>query len=131
MLWFEREVVGALDTNPDQAVRSSVEAFVDGSLRDMPEPIRVGVAAESILLGAYAKVQRARGRLDERELAERLDAWERSPIGPLRNYVRMMKSLVLFAENEFAPADGKSERAAGWPRSPPTSSSSARAPVAP
>ena len=112
MLWFERVVVGALVTNPDQAVRSSTEAFVDGSLRDMPEPIRAGVAAESILLGAYAKAQRARGRLDDAELAQRLDAWERSPIGPLRNYVRMMKSLVLFAENELAPADGKPEKAA-------------------
>ena len=56
MLWFERVVVGALVTNPDQAVRSSVEAFVDGTLRDMPEPVRAGVAAESLLLGAYAAI---------------------------------------------------------------------------
>jgi hypothetical protein len=110
MLWFERVVVGALVTNPDQTVRSSVEAFVDGSLRDMPEPIRLGVAAESVLLGAYVKRQRSRGRLDDRELAERFDAWERSPIGPLRNYVRMMKSLVLFAENELGPADATSNK---------------------
>lgn len=110
MLWFERVVVGALVTNPDQAVRSSVEAFVDGSLRDMPEPIRLGVAAESLALGAYAKAQRSRGRLDDHELAERFDAWERSPIGPLRNYVRMMKSLVLFAENELAPAGDRPEK---------------------
>jgi hypothetical protein len=112
MLWFERVVVGALVTNPDQAIRSSVEAFVDGSLRDMPEPIRFGVAAESILLGAYAKMQRSQGRLDDRELVERLDGWERSSIGPLSNYARMMKSLVLFAENELAPADDKPEKAA-------------------
>jgi hypothetical protein len=105
MLWFERVVVGALVTNPDQAVRSSVEAFVDGTLRDMPEPIRAGVAAESIVLGAYARAQRSRGRLDDHQLVERLDGWERSPIGPLRQYVRMMKSLVLFAEHELAPAD--------------------------
>jgi hypothetical protein len=110
MLWFERVVVGALVTNPDEAVRSSVEAFVDGTLRDMPEPIRFGVAAESILLGAYAKVRRSQGRLDDRELAERLDSWERSPIGPLRNYVRMMKSLVLFGESELAPAGDKPEK---------------------
>ena len=110
MLWFEREVVGALVTQPDQSVRSSVEVFVDGSLRDMPEPIRLGVAAESVLLGAYVKVQRSQGRLDDHELAERLDSWERSPIGPLRNYVRMMKSLVLFGENELAPAGDKPEK---------------------
>lgn len=110
MLWFEREVVGALVTNPDQTVRSSVEVFVDGSLRDMPEPIRVGVAAESILLGAYAAVLRSRGRLDDEQLMARLDAWERSRIDFLRQWVRMMKSLVLFAENELS--DDRAERAA-------------------
>jgi hypothetical protein len=100
MLWFEREVVGALVTSGDRRVRSSVEAFVDGSLRDMPEPIRAGVAGESLLLGAYAK---ARGGFDGEALRHHLDAWEDSPIGFLRQYVRMMRSLVLFAENEIAP----------------------------
>ena len=115
MLWFERVVVGALVTNSDEAVRSSIEAFVDGTLRDMPEPIRLGVAAESILLGAYVKVRRSQGRLDDRELAERLDAWEHSPIGPLRNYARMMKSLVLFAENELTPGASGTSGASGKP----------------
>ena len=40
MLWFEREVVGALIESPDQPLRSAVESFVDGSLRDMPEHLR-------------------------------------------------------------------------------------------
>jgi hypothetical protein len=44
MLRFEREVVGALVGSDDPAVRSSVEAFVDGSLRDKPEHLRLGVA---------------------------------------------------------------------------------------
>ena len=101
MLRFEREVVGALVTHPDQSVRSSVEVFVDGSLRDMPEPIRAGVAAESILLGTYAAFLRSRGRLDGEQLVERLDGWERSRIDFLRQWVRMMKSLVLFAEHEL------------------------------
>jgi hypothetical protein len=101
MLWFEREVVGALVTHPDQSVRSSVEVFVDGSLRDMPEPIRAGVAAESLLLGAYAAFLRSRGRLGGDQLVARLDVWERSRIDFLRQWVRMMKSLVLFAEHEL------------------------------
>ncbi|HLM64835.1 MAG TPA: hypothetical protein VK306_11095 [Acidimicrobiales bacterium] len=103
MLQFEREVVGVLIESPDQPLRSSVEAFVDGSLKDMPEPIRAGVVAESILLGGYAAALRKLGRIrGDRGLVERLDAWETSPVGVVRQYVRMMRSLVLFAENELA-----------------------------
>jgi hypothetical protein len=104
VLWFEREVVGALVATPDPAVRSSVEAFVDGSLRDKPAHLRLGVAAESILLGAYATGRRALGRSGDRELRELLASWEASRVGVVRQYVRAMKSMVLFAENELAPA---------------------------
>jgi hypothetical protein len=105
MLWFEREVVGALVESPDPRVRSAVESFVDGSLRDMPEPIRAGVAAESVLLGAYGALLSKRGGLDRATLLARLETWETCPIGVLRQYVRMMRSLVLFAENELTPAE--------------------------
>lgn len=107
MLWFEREVVGALIDTPDQSRRSSIEAFVDGSLRDMPEHLRAGVAGESVLLGAYAAALRLAGRLepgDRDGLRRLLSAWEASRIGVLRSYVRLLKSLVVFAENELAPA---------------------------
>jgi hypothetical protein len=103
MLWFEREVVGALVASEDPAVRASVEAFVDGSLRDKPEHLRLGLAGESIGLGAYAAVLRALGRLDgDGALLELLHSWETGPIGVVRQYVRAMKSLVIFAENELA-----------------------------
>lgn len=105
MLRFEREVVGGLITSPDPSVRSSVEAFVDGSLRDMPEHLRLGVLGESVLLGTYVTALRATGHLaadDPDGLARHLDAWETSRIGVLRQYVRMMKSLVVFAENEYS-----------------------------
>jgi hypothetical protein len=106
MLWFEREVVGTLIAGSDPEARSAIEAFVDGSLRDMPEHLRLGVMGESVLLGTYAGVLRATGRLpagDAEALAELLDGWETSRIGVLRQYVRMMKSLVAFAENELTP----------------------------
>jgi hypothetical protein len=106
MLWFEREVVGTLIAGSDHEARSAIEAFVDGSLRDMPEHLRLGVAGESVLLGAYVGVVRAAGRLpagDVEALAELLDGWESSRVGVLRQYVRMMKSLVAFAENELTP----------------------------
>jgi hypothetical protein len=104
MLWFEREVVGALIESPDQPLRSSIESFVDGSLRDMPEHLRAGVAGESVLLGTYVAGLRSTGRLapgDREALLHHLESWETSPIGVLRSYVRMMKSLVVFAENEL------------------------------
>ncbi|HEX6419085.1 MAG TPA: hypothetical protein VFZ77_11335 [Acidimicrobiales bacterium] len=108
MLWFEREVVGALIDTPDQPRRSSIEAFVDGSLRDMPEHLRAGVAGVSLLLGACAAALRVAGRLERGDrdgLRRLLVAWEGSRIGVLRTYVRLMKSLVVFAENELVPAD--------------------------
>jgi hypothetical protein len=103
MLWFERQVVAVLVGTDDPGVRSSVEAFVDGSLRDKPEHLRLGLAGESILLGGYAAALRALGRIDgDDALAARLDAWETGPVGVVRQYVRAMKSLVIFAENELA-----------------------------
>lgn len=105
MLRFEREVVGALITSADQPLRSSVEAFVDGTLRDWPEHLRLGVAGESVLLGTYVAVLRGTGRLADEpaELRRLIEGWETSPIGLLRSYVRAMKSLVILAEHELAP----------------------------
>jgi hypothetical protein len=107
MLWFEREVVGALTESPDQPLRSSVEAFVDGYLRDMPEHLRAGVAGESVLLGTYVAALRRTGRLpagDTAALVTLVEKWESSRIGVLRSYARLLKSMVLLAENELAPA---------------------------
>jgi hypothetical protein len=103
MLWFEREVVTTLAADVDDGQRSAIEEYVDGALGAMPEHLRAGVVAESLVLGAWVRLQRALGRLDRRTLDTRLEAWEASPIGPVRQYVRMMRSLVLFAEYELAP----------------------------
>lgn len=105
MLRFEREVVTALGSAPDPATRSAVEAFVDGSVRALPELVRFGVLGESILLGAYVEWLRKAGRLaDEVDLRRRLDTWETSRISFLRNYVHLFRSMVLFGEHELAPA---------------------------
>ena len=112
MLWFEREVVGALVTSEDRTVRSSVEAFVDGSLRDMPELLRAGVAGESVLLGAYAAVLRARGRLDRDGVIGLLDTLDGLSLPLLGQYPRLMRSLVLMAENELTTGSAADTRAA-------------------
>ncbi|HEY3141229.1 MAG TPA: hypothetical protein VGJ86_08870 [Acidimicrobiales bacterium] len=102
MLWFEREVVQALGSSTDQDTRSAVEAFVDGSLRAMPEVPRLGVLAETVLFGTYVKALAATGRLNGPEdLRVLLDRWESSRIGPVRLYVHVFRSLVLFGENEL------------------------------
>ena len=97
MLGFERRFVGALTTTPDPGIRGEVETWVEGSLRAMPQHLRLGVAGETVLLSAWA----ALSRTDAAALAAALD---RSPVALLRQYVRLFRSLVLFAEQELAPA---------------------------
>ena len=41
--------------------------------------------------------------VDDEQTGRLLDGWESSRIGVLRQYVRLMKSLVVFAENELTP----------------------------
>ncbi|MGH2685986.1 MAG: hypothetical protein ACRDJP_11030 [Actinomycetota bacterium] len=96
MLRFERQVVATLLTVPDQPIRDAVEEFVEGTLRDMPEHLRAGVMAESIAFGTLA-------RLWPGGLTPLLGWLERSPIGLVRQYVRLFRGLVLFAEQELLP----------------------------
>lgn len=104
MLWFEREVVAALiDPRLDASTRQAVTDYVDRTLRSMPEHLRAGVAAESLLFGAWSRAQHLAGRLDRARLRARVDRWRRSPFDPIRQYVRLLESLVLFAQHELAP----------------------------
>jgi hypothetical protein len=103
MLRFEREVVTALGSALDQPTRSAVEAFVDGSLRAMSEPARFGIVAETLLLGSYVRLQGLTGRPDgPDELRARLERWETGPVGLVRLYVRLFRSLVLLSEHELS-----------------------------
>ncbi|MGH9118521.1 MAG: hypothetical protein ACRD0A_11815 [Acidimicrobiales bacterium] len=95
MLGFEREVVRALAAGVDARQRAAIDAWVSGSLADMPELLRAGVAAESAVLGAWWRIGRRR-----RDLAGFVTGLSRSRIGPLRQYARLFRSLVLFAELE-------------------------------
>jgi hypothetical protein len=103
VLWFERQVVGALMSSElDPELRTAVEDYVDRTLRSMPEHLRAGVAAESLAFGATSRVKAALGRLDPAQLAARVEGWKVSSIDPIRQYVRLLQSLVLFAEHELA-----------------------------
>ncbi len=85
-------------STPDPRRRAEVEAFVDGTLRSMPEHLRAGVAAESVLLGAWDRLRR-QGSGDTVDLS----ALDGSRIDVIRQYVRLLRGLVLFAESELAP----------------------------
>ena len=102
MLPFEREVVGSLMSpalEPDE--RAAVLDYVDGALRAMPEHLRAGVLAESLLFDAYVRAGRVLGRRGP--LADRVERWQSSPVDVIRQWVRLLHSLVLFAEHELAP----------------------------
>ena len=94
MLWFERQVVDRLVTTPDARRRRDIESYVDGSLRAMPEHLRVAIGGASVGLGGWARAFRP----DSARLVRSLDT---SPIAPIRQYVRLFRSLVLFAEQEL------------------------------
>ena len=94
MLGFERRMVAALTTTSDPARRIAIEGWVDDTLRDMPEHLRAGVLVESLGLGLWSRARRT----DDRCL---LRSFGRSPLWPVRQYVRLLHGLVLFAESEL------------------------------
>jgi hypothetical protein len=110
VLWFERQVVRTLmSPTLDVGARSAIESYVAATLHSMPEHLRAGVAAESIVLGARSWLEARAGHIDERRVRARVARWKNSELDPVRQYVRLLGSLVLFAENELA-ADGTATR---------------------
>jgi hypothetical protein len=106
VFWLERQVVHALMSptlGPD--ARAAVENYVDTTLRSMPEHLRIGVAAESLAFGAVPHLRRALGRLDDDGLRGQIERMRASRIDVIRQYVRLLQSLVLFAENELVAVE--------------------------
>ena len=104
VLWFERRVVDALmapSLPPD--ARALVMSYVDETLHVMPEHLRLGVAGESVLFGSVPWLAHALGRGDDTAIGRRIERWSTSRFDPLRQYVRLFHSLVLFAEHELVP----------------------------
>jgi hypothetical protein len=102
MLDFERHVVAALISSEEASVHAAVESFVDGTLRTMPEFLRLGVLGETVMLMTWARLRH--GRQTSAAVSAVVAALDRSPIGLLRQYVRLFRSLVLFAELELETA---------------------------
>ena len=105
MLRFEREAVAALTTSTDARLRRAVEAYVDRRLRSMPDFLRIGVAIQTMALEGWSRVGHRVRRDDGSGLRTQLDRWEAgSPIGVVRSWVRLLRSLVTYAENELPEA---------------------------
>jgi hypothetical protein len=94
VLGYERKVVEATSTATDPEVRRAVADWVDSSLRAMPEVLRAGVALGSVVLGLWASVTGKQG-------ASLLRALESSPLPPVRQHLRLLRSLVLFGDIEL------------------------------
>jgi hypothetical protein len=103
MLWFERKVVTTLTRDIDEQYRPQVVEYVDAALRSMPEYLRAGVAAESVVLGALPRAREALGGFDDAAVHRWLERLESFPLDPVRQYVRLLESLVLFAHEELVP----------------------------
>ena len=104
MLSFRSRVVGALLGAVDPATRPAVQAFVDASLDDLPQHLHLGIAADSILLEVICRATHG-GRIpDDETLRALVVEWEASPLTPIRQYARLLSSLVLFADQEHRPA---------------------------
>jgi hypothetical protein len=106
MLWLERQVVTTLVGERDQQRRLDVVAYVDGVLKAMPKHLRTAVVAESLALGAWPALEQVLGRNDAEAMSRHVHGWAVSPLAPVRQYVRLLHSLVLFADNEFEPGAG-------------------------
>lgn len=95
MLSLERRVVAELTTSSDADLRHQVECWVDGTLDEMSDALRLGVILESVALSVWVWVRRP-ANLDG------VLGWlERNPISVLRSYPRLFRSLVLFGELEL------------------------------
>ena len=95
MLDFERELVAALSSPSEPRLRAGVASFVEATLDDMPEFLRLGVLVESVAFSLLAKVRRG-------PLTGLVELLERSPVSLVRQYVRLFRGLVLYAEQELA-----------------------------
>ena len=95
MLDFERELVAALSSSTEPRLRADVASFVEATLDDMPEFLRLGVLAESVAFSVLARLRRG-------PLTGLVEVLERNPISLVRQYVRLFRGLVLYAEQELA-----------------------------
>jgi hypothetical protein len=102
MFWLEGRVVEALAGKDDDRTGGAITAFVDSSLAAMPQHLRLGVTLESLGLGAWVRLRH--GTDPSPAVIRRcMTGWEQHPVGVVRQYPRLLSSLVIFAQQELSP----------------------------
>jgi hypothetical protein len=101
VLWFERQVVDRLVSTPDPRRRAEITAYVDGTVSAMPEHLRGAIGAASLAFGGWFSVVRPRRAAPGVTTDPLVHSLDTSWIPPMRQYVRLFRSLVLFAEQEL------------------------------
>ena len=66
----------------------------------MPQHLRLGVALESVALGVWVRL-RSGTDPDTAAIERHLAGFERIPIGVVRQYPKLLASLVIFAQQEL------------------------------
>ena len=100
MFWLEGRVVDALAGKDDDRTDGAISAFVGSSLDAMPQHLRLGVALESIGLGTWVRLRHGTDP-GPAVIRRCMEGWEHSPIGVVRQYPRLLSSLVIFAQQEL------------------------------
>jgi hypothetical protein len=101
VLSFEREVVDRLVSSSDPGRRAEITAYVDGTVSALPEHLRAAIAAASLAFGGWFKVARPHKRVSGTTADPLVHSLDTSWLPPMRQYVRLFRSLVLFAEQEL------------------------------
>jgi hypothetical protein len=83
-------------------VETDVQRFVADGIGAMPPHLRLGVFAIEVLLAATTVLRSGRpfARLGPDERIAQVKRWETSRLGPANQFVRLIRSLVLFAAHE-------------------------------
>lgn len=103
MLWLERRVVTALAGPDDTRTHGAISDFVDTSFAAMPQHLRLGVIGESLMLGCYVRLRHGPDPTPD-AIRGVVDRWDHNPISVIRQYARLLSSLVIFAQQELIDA---------------------------
>lgn len=115
MASFRSRVTDALLEPLDPVQRGPAEQFVDGSLGDLPQHLRLGITGASVLLEIITRAGH-QGRIPDNATLRGLVArWSTNPFTPIRQYARMLSSLVLFADQETLPEPAGGSEPEGRP----------------
>lgn len=97
---FRTRIIDALLEPLSPTQRGRAEAFITGSLADLPQHLKIGLALDSVLLEALTRAGHGGRVPDNAALRTLVGDWERHPLTPIRQYARLVSSLVLFADQE-------------------------------